>query len=1296
MARRFIGLLAGWCLGAAQSVSAADDFPAVAPEFEVALFAKEPLVRNPCAIAFDSQGRLCVGMGPQYRHPKPATPGDSVFLLLDENGDGVADARKEFATGFNAIQGLAWKGRDLWVANAPDLTIARDLDGDDSADEYVRVYTDLGNIEHGLHGLNWAPDGKLYMSKGNSKGLTQPPARVAPKPFRELWNIVAPPGTPDFRPPAIFKKGEYRANYHDPADDWGLTGGVLRCDEGGRNLEIVSRGLRNPWDIAFDDEFHWLGTDNDQTLGDKFFAPFFDAHFGWGHAWSFDWRGDNHLPTVPASGPLFEGSGTGVIFCGLPEYPEKYRGVFFVNDWLKRQIYIYRPKWDGALRVPQTEKPDLLADAGSGRSMESSSGRSFDPVDIEIGPDGAVWISSWGRQYGAVVRNGEMVNEGRIYRLWPRAMKSRTPLAPRRMQPMEKWTTAELIEDLAGHLPVWRINAREELVRRGTAVAAELEAVLRQPASTALETWAAWTLGSLRMADPEADAGFAELAGSGATLNVRIQSLRILAHRARERGSRELSIVVREMLANPEPRLRHEAVLAVHQAGETRWSQELLALAGKETDRVVFYSTWRALRRLMAADVRHALLKDARPGVRRAALLGLLEDDVLTEPHWHEMARDPDAATAALARKRLGGKHQPELRGPPAVAARGSQPEGAGAAPLQPIVSAVSRVGAQSGRVYREARLEVGQLAYTDRNYRIREVPPELSGDTFLQSANDDAEAEEGTALTIQLRHPSTVFLADDERGGALPKWAAAVFRPTDLTLRTDDAHHRIYQAELPAGEVTFGGNKDGIAARKANYLVIIRPMLLEPPTKPTAQAEVEPLLAGADAQRGRSLFLSKGGAGCASCHRLEGIGNLFAPDLADIGSRATPEFIVRSILEPSAVITEGFAMRVVTSKSGEAYAGVVLEETAQSVKMGMLGGVTATVKTADIATHETQSISAMPAIFASMLRSQDIADITTYLMTLTKPAPAAQSATSAAPALLAQSGNSESKGFHLVRSDDRLEIALGGQRIATYYHRHPQVKRPFFAHVKTPGGIPVTRNFPPVKGQDPDDHADMHPGLSLGFAVLDGVNFWHNKEGVVVHEAFAGEPAAGEVASFVVNNRYLAPGGRLICREQTGYRFSPNADGYLIAIDARFTSDQQFSFGVKEEMGLAVRVASPLRVRDGKGEILSGSGGRNERGTWGKVDVWWDYFGPINERSVGLHVMSAPGNPPVWAHSRDYGVLVANPFPVDREENRGKKITVAPGEEFRLRFGIQVHEHAARAAFDPAKSYQRYVDEAL
>ena len=103
----------------------------------------------------------------------------------------------------------------------------RDTDGDDLADEYILIFTDLGNIEHALHGLNWAPDGRLYMSKGNSKGLVikdwkkDEPDRIAPKPFRDLWGVPGPKDAPDFPSPKTFTRQTYKSTYHDPEDDWG-------------------------------------------------------------------------------------------------------------------------------------------------------------------------------------------------------------------------------------------------------------------------------------------------------------------------------------------------------------------------------------------------------------------------------------------------------------------------------------------------------------------------------------------------------------------------------------------------------------------------------------------------------------------------------------------------------------------------------------------------------------------------------------------------------------------------------------------------------------------------------------------------------------------------------------------------------------------------------------------------------------------------------------------------------------------------------------------------------------------
>ena len=1098
--------------------SAADDFPLVPDDVEVVLFAKEPLVRNPCGIAFDKKGRLCVGMGPQYRKPKPDTPGDSVWILLDQDGDGVADGRKEFASGFNAIQSLAWRGDALWVANAPDLTVVRDLNGDDEADEYIRLYTDLGNLEHGLHGLNWGPDGKLYMSKGNSKGLNNAPDRLAPKPFLELWGMEAPTGSPDFPQPITFKKDSYQKNYHKPSDDWGLCGGVLRCDPDGSNLEIVARGHRNPFDIAYDDGFDWLGTDNDQNHGDKFFSPFYGAHFGWGHPWSYAWEGKQDWPSAPAAGPLFEGSGTGVIYLGLSQYPDKYRGVFLVNDWLKRQVYIYRPTWDGAWMKPDSGKFKLFAHAERGRSMGASDGRSFDPVDIEVGPDGAIYISSWGREYGAVVTDGEQQNEGRIYKLWPKAAPPQSPNIER-----DPW------KDLSSHLPAWRSNAQEALIKKGLPAAERLKALAADPTSSkALQTWAAWTLGRIAPDESTIDDWFTSTLHQE-VLNLRLQSIRILAHRARLRGEHKLPDGIASLLDDAETRVRLEAVLAFRQVKDRSQNAALLALAAKEIDRIAYYATWGALGDLMTRDARKSLLKDARVGVRRAALLSLLEEDALGDSEVQVVSNDTDTIIASLASQWLGGKTRTRIRG----------------APLK-----------------------------------------------------NDRAATASSLLS-------------------------------------------------PSGKI------------------------------PTVE-EVIPLLSTAKIERGRELFLSAQGATCATCHQMEGIGNAFAPDLSDIGTRADANFIIRAILEPSAEITEGFAMQIVKTKDGNSIGGIVLEESGRALTFGQIGGSQETVLKSNISSRETAEISAMPPLGA-LLAPQQIADITTYLISAKSPS---------------ESWGNPKTGWYLEADEDRLAIRLDGLEVLSYFFKHKETKRPFFAQVKTPTGIQVTRNFPPIKGTDPVDHGYMHPGLSLGFSNINGENFWHNNRGgLVVSEGFEGEPLITDIsASFSVKNRYLGKDGKLVCLEIASYELTKNSDGYLIRMETSFTSDKELVFGVKEEMGMALRIASPIRVKKGGGSIASASGGVNEKGTWGKIDKWWDYYGPLKERSVGLQIMSGEGNPPIWAHSRDYGLLVANPFPVDVKENRDKTTVIEAGEPYRLRFGIQVHDTADRASYNPKANYERYL----
>ena len=635
--------------------------PTVPPELEVALFASEPQIRNPAAIAFDGKGRLFVGQGPQYRNPKPDTPTDSVVMLTDADGDGVAESAKTFATGFNSIQGLAWHGRDLWVGNSPDLTVVRDLDGDDVADEYVRIYTDLGNLEHANHGHTWGPDGKLYFSQGTSKGLTQP-GRVSPLPFRQLWGVTAPAGTPDFPPPQVFKRGDYRPTYQDPEDDWGREGGVMRADDQGKNLEIVARGMRNPWDIAFDGGFNWLATDNDQSEGDRVIMPFFNAHFGWGHSWSTNWTGRDHPPSVPVSAPVYDGSGTGLVYYDLPQLPAAYRGVWFINDWLRKTTFMYNPKWEGALLQPEGGRwQPFIVGGGAARSVSLYGGRRdqpgmgdigslYKPVDIVVGPDGALYVSGWGEQLNVVWEDGKQINEGRVFRIsWPGAPKAVWNTA-KRAQPLSTWTVDELADDLGSSLPVWNIDAQDELVRRGPTVVTRLQARLAARGLTeSAETWLVWAIGRIAMNDRSIDDWLASVEAQRSA-NIRIQAIRIAAHRRRETGRTDpLPGFVRAALKDPEPRMRFAAVQAIGQARETGALEGVQTLVAGETDRVTFYAAWQVLRQLAAPDRLAAMLADAQSGVRRASFLALVEEGRIDRAQVQPLVNDPDTAVSELA-----------------------------------------------------------------------------------------------------------------------------------------------------------------------------------------------------------------------------------------------------------------------------------------------------------------------------------------------------------------------------------------------------------------------------------------------------------------------------------------------------------------------------------------------------------------------------------------------------------------------------------------------------------------------
>jgi hypothetical protein len=298
-----------------------------------------------------------------------------------------------------------------------------------------------------------------------------------------------------------------------------------------------------------------------------------------------------------------------------------------------------------------------------------------------------------------------------------------------------------------------------------------------------------------------------------------------------------------------------------------------------------------------------------------------------------------------------------------------------------------------------------------------------------------------------------------------------------------------------------------------------------------------------------------------------------------------------------------------------------------------------------------------------------------------------------AAVPLPLQAIDSQNTQVSFKQNSGSLQVIVGEQPVAEYDFNDELVLRPYFRHVRTLTGQQVTRNSPPIKPDDLDDHATMHPGLWLAFGDLSGADFWRNK-GRVKHVSFAKSPQAGAGrGSFAVRNSYEA-GGRSICSEDCSITVVVRPEGYRLDWASVFRSERDdFSFGDQEEMGLGVRVATPLAVVKG-GEIADSQGRKNGEQVWGQQANWCQYGGILGGRQVGVVLMPHPENfRRSWFHARDYGLLVANPFGQNAFTKGEKSSVVVPkGETFFLRFGVLIYSTLDNTPLQIDSAYKDYL----
>ena len=221
----------------------------------------------------------------------------------------------------------------------------QDRDGDDQYDSVEMLHAIEGSGEHGPHAVVLSPDGKsLFLCGGNHTPLpTVKTSRVPP-----VWQE-------DQLLPRMWDATGHAVGKLAPG------GWVCRTDPAGKDLELISIGYRNQFDLAFnsDGELFTFAADMEWDVGTPWYRPTRVNHVTSGS--EFGWRSGtgkwpayypDNLPEVVDVGP---GSPTGIVFGTGAKFPSKYQQALFLCDWSYGIIYAVHMEPNGSSYIGTVE-----------------------------------------------------------------------------------------------------------------------------------------------------------------------------------------------------------------------------------------------------------------------------------------------------------------------------------------------------------------------------------------------------------------------------------------------------------------------------------------------------------------------------------------------------------------------------------------------------------------------------------------------------------------------------------------------------------------------------------------------------------------------------------------------------------------------------------------------------------------------------------------------------------------------------------------------------------------------------
>jgi putative membrane-bound dehydrogenase-like protein len=939
-------------------------------DLRLELVLSEPLVRQPVHLSFDERGRLWVVQYLQYplpaglrilsrdgvwrvvydRVPPPPPrhfPGaDRITIHEDQDGDGVYETHKTFVEGLNLATAAARGRGGVWVLNPPYLLFYPDRDGDDVSDGDPEVHLSGFGLEDShavVNSLCWGPDGWLYAAQGSTVSASV-----------RQGNDPAPP---------VSSQGQLIWRYHPEQ----------------RRYEIFAEGGGNAFGVEIDELGRvFSGHNGGDTRGfhyvqGGYYLKAFQKHGSLSNPHAYGYFGPmrhNATPRFTHTFTFYEGTAL----------PQRYRGVLFGVAPLLHHVVMSERHPDGSTFRTQ--------DVGHAVTTDDPW---FFPVDIEHGPEGALYIADWYERYYAHSQHYEGKidrSTGRVYRLTGRDFR------PGPVPDLSRSTTAELVR-LVGHPNRWhRQTALRLLGDRADAGAVPvcLGMLESESATTALGAlWALhlsgglseerglellrhrhapvrwWTVRLLcdgaKVSDRVAQA-LADLARREEHAEVRSQ----LACSARRLPARHALPVVRQLLEHDadcddphiplllwwavEAKISEDAdsVLAMFEQPEV-WQKPLVEKALLERSMRRFASTGKR------ADLnRCAHLLRLAPGVaQRNRLLAGLEA-AFAGRVLPELPRELAQALEAY------GKHSVVL------GVRQRRPEA-----IEEALRLVADENSERGK-----RLEYLQV--------LGETAPAQAMTAILRlaTASPDSALRHAALMALQRYDdpgiPTAVLTALPEMPEELRSTAAAL-----LCSRAAWANALV--EAVAAGRL----EKRLVPVEPVRRLLLLRDVRLqervrqvwdglEPLASADIQKEIDRLAAVVSngigvPKQGQLLFRQH----CGKCHAFFGEGGKVGPDLTSY-HRSDVQTLLLHIVHPNAEIREGFVTYVILTHDGRTLVGCLGEQDATSVVLRTEEGADLVVAREDIQEMDARKTSLMPEGLLKGWSDQQVRDLMAYL----------------------------------------------------------------------------------------------------------------------------------------------------------------------------------------------------------------------------------------------------------------------------------------------------------------------------